>query len=79
MITFLFNGREIHAETGMTIGAALLKAGIRELRSTRFDQQPRGMFCAIGSCFDCVVTVDGVANRRACITPATAGMVVTSD
>lgn len=79
MITFLFNGQQIEAEPGATIGAALLNAGIRELRSTRFDQQPRGLFCAIGSCFDCVVTIDGVANRRACITPVASGMVVTSD
>lgn len=77
-MTFLFNGQSIEAEPGMTIGAALLKAGIRELRSTRFDGQPRGIFCGIGSCFDCVVTVNGVANRRACITAVEAGMVVTS-
>lgn len=79
MITFLFNGKEFQAESGMTIGAALLQAGVSELRTTRFDQQPRGLFCAIGSCFDCVVTVDGVANRRACLTPVIEGMVVTSD
>lgn len=79
MITFLFNGKQIEAEANTTIGAALLNAGIRELRSTRFDHKPRGLFCAIGSCFDCVVTVDGVANRRACITPVANGMVVTSD
>lgn len=78
-MNFLFNGVEISADSGMTIGAALLRAGIKELRTTRFDSQPRGMFCAIGSCFDCVVTVDGVANRRACITLVTPGMVVTSE
>lgn len=78
MITFMFNGRVIPAKIGTTIGAALLSAGIRELRSTRFNNQPRGLFCGIGSCFDCVVTVNGVANRRACITPVEEGMVVTS-
>lgn len=76
---FLFNGREISAEPGLTIGAALLSAGIRELRTTRFEEKARGIFCGIGSCFDCVVTVDGVPNRRACITPVIDGMVVTSD
>ena len=78
MITFLFNGQEVTAEDGATIGGALLASGIRELRTTRFDEKPRGLFCGIGSCFDCVVVVDGVANRRACITLAANGMVVTS-
>lgn len=77
-MTFLFNGQSIDAEPGMTIGGALMKAGIREIRSTRFTGEPRGIFCGIGSCFDCVVTVNGIANRRACITPVEAGMVVTS-
>lgn len=78
-MNFLFNGQSIECEPGMTIGAALLKAGIRELRTTRFEGQPRGIFCGIGSCFDCVVVVDGVANRRACITMARDGLVVTSE
>lgn len=78
-MNFLFNGQEIIAEPGMTIGGALLRAGIQELRTTRFEGRPRGIFCGIGSCFDCVVTVDGIPNRRACITPVVAGMVVTSE
>jgi predicted molibdopterin-dependent oxidoreductase YjgC len=32
------------------------------------------MFCGIGVCFDCIVTIDGIANQRACITQLRDGM-----
>jgi D-hydroxyproline dehydrogenase subunit alpha len=69
--TFRFDGREITAHPGESIGAALLAAGIRGVRSTRFAGAPRGLLCGIGSCFDCLVTVDGDGTRRACLTTAT--------
>ncbi len=69
--TFRFDGREITAHPGESIGAALLAAGIRGLRATRFAGAPRGLLCGIGSCFDCLVTVDGQGSQRACLTPAT--------
>ena len=68
--TFRFAEREITAHPGETIGAALLAAGIRHLRTTRFGQTPRGLLCGIGSCYDCLVTVDGRGSQRACLTPA---------
>lgn len=69
--TFRFDAREITAHPGESIGAALLAAGIRRVRDTRFAGAPRGLLCGIGSCFDCLVTVDGDASQRACLTPAT--------
>ena len=38
------------------------------------EHKPRGIFCAIGRCTDCVMVVDGVPNVRTCITPLVAGM-----
>ena len=35
---------------------------------------PRGIFCGMGVCFDCLVTVDGLAEQRACMTPVRRGM-----
>lgn len=69
--TFRFDGQQITAYPGETIGAALLAAGIRHVRTTRFAGAPRGLLCGIGSCFDCLVTVDGRGSQRACLTPAT--------
>lgn len=73
MSTFSFAGKEIDAEPGQTIGAALLAAGYRTLRTTRHGGAPRGLFCGIGICFDCLVTVNGRPNLRACLTEARDG------
>jgi hypothetical protein len=66
-VTFTFNGKSFMGVEGQSIAAALMATGVRELRKTRFDEEPRLIFCGIGICFDCVVVVDGVANQRACL------------
>ena len=77
-ISFFFNGAEFQCESGQTIAAALIAADQRELRSTRFENEPRSTFCGIGVCFDCVVVVDGIANQRSCLVEAKDGMKVES-
>lgn len=71
--TFSFQGRTVTAYPGETIGAALLAAGVRILRTTRTGGRPRGLFCGIGACFDCLVTVNDRPTQRACLTPVAAG------
>jgi len=68
------NGAEIEATESENVGTFLLKRRQQVLRKTRFEDNPRGMFCGIGVCFDCIVTIDGVANQRACITQLRDGM-----
>jgi len=76
--TFRFDGQQVPAHPGETIAGALLAAGLRQLRSTRFEQRPRGLFCAVGTCFDCLVHVDGGRPVRACLTPAAPNLSVAS-
>jgi len=66
-ITFFFNGEKYTGKEGQTVAAALIDNGQRELRRTRFGEEPRSIFCGIGICFDCVVTINGIANQRACL------------
>lgn len=73
-ISFAYDGRALPAEEGQTVGAALWAAGVRSWRTTRGAGAPRGLFCGIGVCFDCLVTVDGIPNQRACLIPVRAGM-----
>ena len=73
---FLFEGQPIQAYPGETVGAALMTAGITTFRTTRRGGRPRGLFCGIGICFDCLVVVEGRLNQRACLTPATPGLQV---
>jgi predicted molibdopterin-dependent oxidoreductase YjgC len=74
-ITILVDGVPLPAYEGETIAGALLASGRRAWRHTRHGQ-PRGLYCGIGLCFDCLVTVNGTPNVRACLTPVGTGMVV---
>jgi predicted molibdopterin-dependent oxidoreductase YjgC len=69
------DGQAIPARPGQTLAAVLLAAGCQTFRYTR-SGKPRGIFCGMGACFDCLVTVDGLADQRACMTPAQPGMQV---
>ncbi len=77
-VTFSFDGEPIVARSGDVIAAALLAEGRRTLGATYRNKRPRGVYCAIGHCFECQVTVDGVTGVRACLTPVKAGMRVLS-
>jgi len=72
-----FDGQEIEALPGETIAAALAAADIVAVRQAR-SGAPRGPFCGMGVCFDCLVTVDGRPSQRACLTKIEAGMDVRS-
>jgi NADPH-dependent 2,4-dienoyl-CoA reductase/sulfur reductase-like enzyme len=76
-ITFQFDGQTIKALEGETIAAALSAVGITTFRHTP-SGAPRGAFCGMGACYDCVVTVDDRIRQRACMTPAVDGMTVSS-
>ncbi len=71
-IRFSFEGRDIDAREGQTVAAALSAAGELALRETRTGTA-RGVFCGMGVCQECLVTVDGMPNRRACLEPARDG------
>ena len=72
-VSFTFDGQPLTAEPGQTVGAALLAAGIRSWRVTRSGGRPRGLFCGIGACFDCLVDVNQDRAVRACLVAVRAG------
>ena len=73
-ITIYFEGQPIEAYEGETIVMALHAAGIRVLGYTPNKHRPRGLFCAIGKCSSCLMTVNGIPNIRTCITLVEDGM-----
>ncbi|HEY3315345.1 MAG TPA: (2Fe-2S)-binding protein [Bacillota bacterium] len=73
-VVIFHDGRPIPAYEGEPAAAALEALGILTLRTTARRGEPRGLFCAIGRCTDCVMTVDGVPNVRTCVTPVREGM-----
>ena len=72
-----FNGAPLTAAPGATIAAALIGSGRQSWRTTR-GGAARGLFCGIGVCFDCIVTIDGESGQRACMIPLANGMTITS-
>ena len=77
-VEIVVDGQPVRAFEGETVAAALLAGGRRALRTTARRHEPRGVYCGIGVCFDCVMTVDGIPNVRTCQTPVRAGMRVES-
>lgn len=73
-VTFYYNDVPMEGYEGEPIAAALKAAGVMVHRYTKKQHKPRGIFCAIGRCTDCVMVVDGKPNVRTCVTPLAAGM-----
>ena len=76
MIELTVDGRALTAPPGQSLAAVLLQAGQETLRTSPAGN-PRGLYCGIGVCQECRVVVDGVVSR-ACVTPVTRGMQVTT-
>jgi len=72
-LTFDFQGETLVAREGQSVAAALADAGVRVFRHTS-RQSPRGLFCGMGVCQDCLVEVNGLPNQRACMTPVAPAM-----
>ena len=67
------DGEPLQAFEGETVATALLASGRRIFRHTP-GGSPRGLYCGMGICFDCVVEVDGESSVRSCITLVRPGM-----
>lgn len=76
LVSFSFDGKTLKGYEGEPIAAALKAAGVMIHRYTKKKHSPRGIFCAIGRCTDCVMVVNGRPNVRTCVTPLVEGMKV---
>ena len=75
-IAFTIDGARAEARAGDTVAAALLAAGMSSCRTTPVSGAKRAPYCLMGVCFECLVTIDGIGNRQACLVPVRAGMQV---
>lgn len=67
------DGHETTAVDGQTVAGLLIAMGKDSWRDTRRNGRPRGVFCGIGVCFDCLVVVNGIPDIRACQRTLTPG------
>lgn len=73
-VEVLVDGVATPARAGQSVAATLLAAGHLACRTTPVSGAPRGPYCMMGVCFDCLVTIDGVPNRQGCLVTVQSGM-----
>lgn len=73
-VTIDFEGRRIEARAGDTVAAAVLAADPGHTRTTPVSGSRRLPYCMMGVCFDCLMEIDGVPNRQACLVAVKDGM-----
>ena len=76
-VTVSADGRPVRVPAGVTVAAALTDLGVVAFRRS-VSGEPRGPLCGMGTCYECRVTIDGVAHRRACLVLVAEGMQVTT-
>lgn len=75
LVPVQFDGKDYMLPEGANLAASLLAAGVSVFRNTPASGAPRGPFCMMGVCYDCLVEIDGV-TRQACQTLVSANMQV---
>lgn len=78
MITLTVNKISIAVDEGVTVAAAVSYASVNKLRKS-VTGESRGPLCGMGICFECRVTIDGVAHQRSCNILAADGMEVVTN
>ena len=73
-----FDGRPLKVPGQGSVAAALLAAGVTHFRSTPVSGAPRAPYCMMGICFECLLEIDGISNRQACLVTVQPGMKIRS-
>jgi predicted molibdopterin-dependent oxidoreductase YjgC len=73
-----FDGRPLKVPGQGSVAAALLAAGVTRFRTTPVSGAPRAPYCMMGACFECLLEIDGIANRQACLVTVQPGMKIRS-
>ena len=77
VVGLTIDGQAVAAREGDSVAAALIGADAVACRSTPVSGKPRGPYCMMGVCFDCLVVIDGRPNQQACMITVRHGMRVT--
>lgn len=75
-VRIVFEGETLTALRGDSVAAAVLAAGHLGTRTTAVSGAPRGPFCMMGMCFECLVEIDEQPNRQSCLVEVQEGMII---
>ena len=78
-LNVIVDGEPVEAYAGETVAAVLMAAGHIMYQHATPEHPHKSLFCGMGICFNCAVTINGVPNTRACVTPVSEGMVIETD
>lgn len=73
-VTVTIEGQRVQVPAGESVAAAVLVHALDHTRTTPISGAPRAPLCMMGVCFECLMEIDGVANRQACLVPVAEGM-----
>ncbi len=73
-VSVTIDGRPFLARAGDSVAAALLEAGVVANRVSSVSMSPRGSYCLMGVCFECLITIDAIGNRQGCLIEVRDGM-----
>lgn len=76
-VTIIVDGRSLDVQAGVSVAAALLENGVQAFRRSVSGAE-RGPLCGMGVCYECRVTITGIAHRRACLVSVSNGLEVTT-
>lgn len=74
IVTIYVDGKAVKAVEGTSVASAVLGSGVDDTRVSQVKHEPRGPFCLMGVCHECLMEIDGVANQRSCMTQVKANM-----
>jgi predicted molibdopterin-dependent oxidoreductase YjgC len=73
-VAFTIDGKPVSARADDSVAAAVLASGILRFRASTVSGEPRGPYCMMGVCFECLLTIDGKSNQQACMVKVCPGM-----
>ena len=75
-VTIEFDGEPLKVGANETVAAAVLSTDAGYSRTTPVSGAARLPYCMMGACFECLMEIDGIPNRQACMVRVENGMKV---
>ncbi len=75
-ITVYVDGKPVEVHPNDSAAVAALRAGIGYTRTSPVSGEKRAPYCMMGVCFECLMVIDGVASRQACMVKVQPGMCI---
>lgn len=73
-VEIFIDGSSFQAPATDSVALATMRAGLQSIRINPATGTERAPYCMMGVCFECLMTIDGVASRQACMVRVRPGM-----